>query len=123
MLICDIDNFKAINDRYGHRVGDLVLGEVARVLARHGLAGGLGGDEFAVWVPGADEQTLAAAHAILRDIDVGDVRDGPCTVAVSIGAALAPRYGHDVTAMLEAADRALYRAKADGRRRAHRTGT
>ena len=49
LLICDIDGFKAVNDRHGHRAGDLVLTEVARVLARHGVAGRLGGDEFGVW--------------------------------------------------------------------------
>ena len=54
LLICDIDNFKAVNDVHGHRAGDLVLAEVARVLARHGVAGRLGGDEFGVWVWGAE---------------------------------------------------------------------
>ena len=125
VLICDVDNFKATNDHYGHRVGDLVLGEIARVLARHGLAGRLGGDEFALWVPGGEAQTLAAIQAILREFDheAGNPHDGPRALAVSIGAALAPHHAHDVTALLEIADRALYRAKADGRRRAHLADT
>ena len=54
LLICDIDGFKAVNEAHGHRAGDLVLAEVARVLARHGVAGRLGGDEFGVWVWGAE---------------------------------------------------------------------
>ena len=55
VLICDIDGFKAVNDTHGHRAGDLVLTEVARVLARHGVAGRLGGDEFGVWVREGEE--------------------------------------------------------------------
>ena len=54
LLICDVDGFKTVNDRHGHRAGDLVLTEVARVLARHGVAGRLGGDEFGVWVRGGE---------------------------------------------------------------------
>jgi putative nucleotidyltransferase with HDIG domain len=69
LLLCDVDHFKAINDHHGHRTGDLVLCEIARILTRHGFAGRLGGDEFAVWVPGDRPQALAAAQAILRDID------------------------------------------------------
>ena len=60
MLICDVDGFKSVNDTHGHRAGDLVLTEVARVLARHGVAGRLGGDEFGVWVRG--ERGRAAAR-------------------------------------------------------------
>ena len=55
VLICDVDGFKAVNDGHGHRAGDLVLTEVARVLSRHGVAGRLGGDEFGVWVRGSEE--------------------------------------------------------------------
>ncbi len=50
LLLCDVDGFKDVNDAHGHRAGDLVLTEVARVLARHGVAGRLGGDEFGLWV-------------------------------------------------------------------------
>src|SRR3954447_15809821 len=125
VLICDVDNFKAINDRHGHRVGDLVLSEAAGVLARHGFAGRLGGDEFAVWVRGGDTEALAAAEAIIRDMD-SDVLaggEGPGTAGLSIRAALAPRDGTAVTPLLEPAGGALYRAKAAGRRRAHLAGT
>src|SRR6202007_274311 len=46
--VCDSAGFKSVNDGHGHRAGDLVLTEVARVLSRHGIAGRLGGDEFGV---------------------------------------------------------------------------
>jgi GGDEF domain-containing protein len=54
-----------------------VLGEVARVLDRHGFAGRLGGDEFAVWVRGGEAEAMAVAEAILRDIDVRSSRRTP----------------------------------------------
>ena len=59
LLICDVDGFKSVNDNHGHRAGDLVLTEVARILARHGVAGRLGGDEFGVWVREAKRQAAA----------------------------------------------------------------
>jgi diguanylate cyclase (GGDEF)-like protein/putative nucleotidyltransferase with HDIG domain len=124
VLICDVDDFKSINDSHGHRVGDLVLAEVARVIGRHGFAGRLGGDEFAVWVPGARDAALTAAERILDEItrDVAAADRAPGNVAISIGAALAPRDGDEVAVLLEVADRPLYRAKAEGRRRAHLAG-
>ena len=68
MLICDVDGFKSVNDTHGHRAGDLVLTEVARVLARHGVAGRLGGDEFAVWVREGEEAGRRTAAAIVEDV-------------------------------------------------------
>ena len=68
LLLCDIDHFKGVNDRHGHRAGDLVLTEVARVLARHGVAGRLGGDEFGVWVREGEEAGRREAAAIVEDV-------------------------------------------------------
>src|SRR3954465_4383270 len=67
LLICDVDGFKSVNDNHGHRAGDLVLTEVARVLARHGIAGRLGGDEFGVWV-GEDGAGHRTARAIMDEV-------------------------------------------------------
>ena len=118
LLICDVDHFKQVNDTLGHRAGDLVLVEVARVLRRHGRAGRLGGDEFAIWVTGGLDAGRAAAHRILQDIE----RELAATVAtpatLSIGIAATPQHGRETTALLEEADRALYSAKAAGRNRA-----
>jgi diguanylate cyclase (GGDEF)-like protein/putative nucleotidyltransferase with HDIG domain len=119
LLICDVDRFKEVNDQLGHHAGDLVLTEVARVLGRHGFAGRLGGDEFGVWVPGERGAGESAAARIVEEssarlMDTAASPEG----GVSIGLAASPGAGTDVSELLEAADRALYAAKAGGRRRA-----
>ena len=119
VLICDVDRFKQINDTVGHMTADLVLTEIARVLGRHGDAGRLGGDEFAVWIAcdaGAAEEF---ATAIVEDTRSRFPGDGELpAVTVSIGAASTTRHGHELPDLLEAADTALYAAKAAGRSRA-----
>jgi diguanylate cyclase (GGDEF)-like protein/putative nucleotidyltransferase with HDIG domain len=113
VLICDVDDFKAVNDGHGHRAGDLVLTEVARVLSRHGFAGRLGGDEFAVWVQGDGDQV---AREIADDFAVSlpePIVDGPLGLSVGV----APADGGDVIELLEVADRALYATKPGGRGR------
>jgi hypothetical protein len=96
LLICDIDGFKAVNERHGHRAGDLLLSEVARVLARHGVAGRLGGDEFGVWVEEGGDAGERAAKAI---------------AGVAVAGA-----GADVMELMERADRELSAIKPGGRR-------
>jgi diguanylate cyclase (GGDEF)-like protein/putative nucleotidyltransferase with HDIG domain len=120
LLICDVDRFKDVNDRFGHRAGDLVLTEVARVLARQGMAGRLGGDEFGVWIDADAEHARATADRIVAEATARmlDAGVGEEVAGVSIGIASAFDDGAEVGALLEAADRALYGAKAGGRRRA-----
>ena len=120
LLICDVDRFKEVNDQFGHHAGDMVLTEVARVIARHGMAGRLGGDEFGVWVPGARAAGEAAAARIVGEASdrLRDTATTPDTTGVSIGLAVAQPGGLDLSELLEAADRALYAAKEGGRRRA-----
>jgi diguanylate cyclase (GGDEF)-like protein len=120
LLICDVDHFKTVNDRHGHRAGDLLLIEIAHLLEQHGDVGRLGGDEFAVWVDGGEAEAAAAAAAMLDDIrDKLPTRvPDASAVGLSVGGAVAPRDGTDVTRLLEAADAALYAAKDAGRSRA-----
>jgi len=120
VLVCDVDRFKQINDRVGHLTADLVLTEIARVLARHGDAGRLGGDEFAVWVACADGGSAhAAATAIVEEVGARLPGDGELpAVTLSIGAALTVAPALELTHLLEAADTALYAAKDAGRARA-----
>ena len=123
MLVCDVDRFKQINDKVGHLTADLVLTEVARVLARHGDAGRLGGDEFAVWLPCDAAAAQQAASAIVEEVGARLPGDGELPpVTVSIGAALSSDHGRDLTNLLEAADTALYEAKEAGRARASLAG-
>ena len=117
LLICDIDGFKAVNDNHGHRSGDLVLTEVARVLARHGVAGRLGGDEFGVWVTGEDGNRVA--DAIGADVAAYlpvELIKSQTPLGISVGIAPTPPDGADVIELLEVADRALYSSKPGGRR-------
>src|SRR3954449_8090854 len=119
MLICDVDGFKAVNDTHGHRAGDLILTEVARGLARHGIAGRLGGDEFGVWVREGEEAGRRAAAQIAEDVQESlpvELVTGPSAIGISVGLAITPPGGAEVMELLETADRELYAAKPGGRR-------
>jgi diguanylate cyclase (GGDEF)-like protein/putative nucleotidyltransferase with HDIG domain len=116
VLLCDIDHFKGVNDGFGHATGDLVLAEVARQLSHQGVAGRLGGDEFAVWVPGGSTGCRDAAGAILRDVAEAFAGEpGGPEVGVSIGCTTVDGSEESLTAILSAADAALYAAKRNGR--------
>src|SRR6478752_7275452 len=119
LLICDVDGFKSVNDNHGHRAGDLVLTEVARILARHGVAGRLGGDEFGVWVREGEEAGRRAADAIMHDVTENlpvELVTGETPVGITVGLAQTPPDGAEVMELLEIADRELYAAKPGGRR-------
>ncbi|TYP79319.1 GGDEF domain-containing protein [Paenibacillus methanolicus] len=128
LMMVDIDYFKRYNDRYGHIQGDKCLIQVASALAaclRKGeRLARFGGEEFVLFLPGLDEQgLLAATNRFLnsaRQLELPH-EDSPIldTVTVSVGAALmTPDQSLSVTALLERADQALYRAKEEGRNRA-----
>ncbi len=117
-LLFDLDNFKAINDRYGHAAGDRILGVFASTLSDHlpkGTFGRLGGEEFAAIVPiGARDaahmaEKIRHAFAVAGKAALGTSEE----VTVSIGCATIPRAMADD--LLRRADQALYRAKESGR--------
>ncbi|WP_293912668.1 GGDEF domain-containing protein [Deinococcus sp.] len=117
LLVCDIDHFKAINDRHGHSKGDEVLRSVARRLARAaggGVVGRWGGEEFLVVVPLSQPDALAVAERMRADI-AGRPLAG-LNVTVSLGAAT-HRSGENVTTLFARADQHLYEAKRAGRNR------
>src|SRR3954452_6056215 len=119
LLICDVDGFKSVNDNHGHRAGDLVLTEVARGLARHGVAGRLGGDEFGVWVPEGEEAGRRVAAQISEDVQNSlpyELVTGESPLGITVGVAITPPGGAEVMELLETADRELYAAKPGGRR-------
>jgi diguanylate cyclase (GGDEF)-like protein len=122
LVICDLDHFKEVNDRYGHNVGDLVLarfGELLRELSRgQDVPIRLGGEEFCVLLPGTDRAgAMAAAERLRKETArrMGDlVPDG---ITVSVGIALDPEGVLDPEKLLSVADRGLYEAKQAGRDR------
>jgi diguanylate cyclase (GGDEF)-like protein len=128
LLFCDIDNFKLLNDRHGHLVGDDVLRRVAQVLGgsirRGDIAARYGGDEFTLLLRGAnDEQALEVAERIRQR--VGELRVGPGAehTSISIGFAALGEAGDTKETLLASADGALYAAKERGRDRVVQAGT
>ena len=123
-LWIDLDGFKEINDRFGHRAGDLVLSTVAARLQqaarRHDIVGRLGGDEFAVLVTRSEDTDSLEmlAHRILQDLrNPISLVDATVYVSASIGIALSPGDGTTADELLHNADTAMYEAKKSGRDR------
>lgn len=120
LLYLDLDRFKKVNDTLGHASGDTLLIQAAQRLRGcirgTDLLARLGGDEFAVLLPDTGEaQATEVAVRILRTFDEPFlVHDHPIQVRTSIGVACAPRDGHDLGALLQHADIAMYQAKAQG---------
>ena len=123
MLFCDIDRFKAINDTYGHARGDDVLRGVAdemrTELRSFELIYRVGGEEFLIVLPGAEEAHAATLAEQLRQ-GVELARPGELDVTISIGVATARGGEVRYDSLFGAADRALYDAKAAGRNRISR---
>ena len=116
----DIDNFKAVNDGFGHAAGDRLLAKFADVLSG-GRAGDdvfrIGGDEFALMLPETDEQAAAIAIERLRS----EVESTVLPVTMSAGVAALTSDVGDIDALCERADIALYEAKRAGRNRVVRS--
>lgn len=121
----DLDGFKAINDRYGHPAGDILLGQVARrletIVRKDDVISRLGGDEFIILQVGLrdDSEAELLARRIIREISKPYLVDATeMSISVSVGIATAPRLGVELERLLACADAALYRAKAAGKARA-----
>jgi len=117
LCLVDFDDLKSVNDRFGHPVGDLVLGQVASRLRQGGESFRLGGDEFAVLLPRQDErQATAVVRSIVERVAALDV-EGVGPVTVSAGVATYPTQGSGRDELIRLADSALYWAKKDGKNR------
>ncbi len=124
LLVLDIDDFKRINDTYGHQAGDEAIRAVAHAVAgcldRTQPLGRIGGEEFAVALPGLDlAEAVALAEAIRSATARADIRrDGARFGAtISVGVAARGESGATYDALFQSADRRLYYAKRSGRNR------
>lgn len=124
VILLDLDRFKQLNDTFGHPAGDTALRAVANLLRErlrvYDIACRYGGEEIVVIVPGASTfaawslaEQLRVAIAQLAVTHAGDVLE----LTASFGVSSFPRHGVEAGVLLEAADAALYRAKAEGRNR------
>ena len=124
LLLFDLDNFKSVNDRFGHRSGDQVLMLFARTLQIAlrplDLVGRLGDEEFVALLPGVSPETMTEIAERVRDSFASVARDvdgQKIEATVSVGTASAVQAGYDFDTLYAVADAALYRAKQNGRNR------
>lgn len=124
LLLIDLDHFKAVNDRYGHATGDEVLRKVSATFSEHvrtiDVVGRLGGEEFAVVMPGADTELASeAAERVRRQVSLLRIAasGGEVTPTVSIGVVDCEVWTETVHDALRRADLVMYEAKSRGRDR------
>ena len=130
LLVLDLDGFKAVNDTFGHRVGDDMLKEIAKLirgqLREYDFLARYGGDEFVAIVPDTDMTYMERLRLRIEDtvasfsLPVG--KDKFANVGISFGSASFPTQGESFDELVVAADKAMYRSKAINRIRASRSG-
>ena len=124
LVVLDLDHFKSVNDNFGHQAGDAALRLVARVLKEairpRDTAARIGGEEFAIWLPGADlEAGREVAERVRVSIETAKFRQGgsELPLTLSCGVAAYPTPIRALENLMSAADAALYQAKRAGRNR------
>jgi diguanylate cyclase (GGDEF)-like protein len=122
LLFFDLDDFKAINDHFGHKAGDATLirvaGEVSGLTRRHEMLFRLGGDEFAILMPNATEQqaTMLAERVVRAIAQIPFRLEGQVMhISSSVGIALFPTHAADQEQLVIRADSAMYQAKQAGK--------
>lgn len=126
LIMIDLDNFKMINDTYGHRIGDQLLQYVANqikgALQLEHVAARLGGDEFVILLPyiDSDQEAIDASKAVLEALSEPFVLEHlgeEIIISGSIGISISPRDGADAKTLLDRTDSAMYVAKSSGKNR------
>jgi diguanylate cyclase (GGDEF)-like protein len=125
LLLADIDNFKAYNDRFGHAAGDILLKAVSRIIRDFfkesgALTGRFGGEEFCILLDGADKHAAFGLAQRLREKISQEkviLRRQETAVTVSVGVAGFPADAAEADELIQKADRAMYQAKEKGRNR------
>ncbi len=127
LFMMDMDNFKAINDNYGHIAGDNTLRMFGKTLEKYALDGDIvcriGGDEFMTFVVGETSKSALSNHAADIIADMAHYLDEECKFdtnsSVSVGIAQFPEDGADFKTLYNAADKALYHVKQNGKNAYH----
>ncbi|MBK5109060.1 MAG: GGDEF domain-containing protein [Anaerolineales bacterium] len=121
-IVMDIDHFKRVNDKFSHAVGDQVLRSFARCVQENtrelDVVGRIGGEEFVLLLPGSDHLSAHKTAARLQNLIAENVTEtgfGEIMITVSQGVAQMDTTMGDLNDLVQAADRALYRAKETGR--------
>lgn len=127
LLFIDVDDFKELNDAFGHGMGDEVLKEIGGILVAHGRAMDLffryGGEEFVALLPGTKlKDALKVGERIRQAVAEYAFLEGEAEVTVSVGVAAYPDHGEDVATLLRAADQAQYDAKGRGKNQVYTVG-
>jgi diguanylate cyclase (GGDEF)-like protein len=127
VVLIDLDYFKETNDKYGHQVGDEVLLHVAHIIqetiSHHGMAARLGGDEFVFFIAPVstfqfvEEMIHKLQHALAQNKMI--YLQKPIPIGMSIGASIFPADGQDANALINSADKAMYKVKREGRTNKH----
>ena len=120
LLICDLDNFKTVNDTFGHQMGDMVLQTVANFLKTNvretDIPARFGGDEFVVILPETDyEHGWIVGERFRQAVADNKVADLSCQITISVGIATYPGDADSIQTLIARADAALYEAKHKGR--------
>jgi diguanylate cyclase (GGDEF)-like protein len=120
LILADIDDFKLVNDRHGHQAGDTVLVDLAEIIRSASrdsdAACRYGGEEFAVILPSTNSSEAGEVAERIR-ADAATAHPGSLAVTVSLGVASCDSKTTTAHALIEKADRGLYRAKQDGKNR------
>ena len=126
LLMLDIDQFKSVNDQYGHPIGDIVLQAVAKTLAGcvrpMDTVARFGGDEFVIILPNCQgqygQQVADRLRETINALEIDLISGVTLRITASIGGAFAPRWVRSTPELwIDRADIALYRAKSEGRNR------